>query len=1043
MMGKLGLITRCLCVLALEVEEDLKRFLTGVLAAATVWVGSGLAAGASPLFEPDSTWTTLETPHFRIYYTEKLAHKAKQIAAIAEDAHKLLVPYMEVEPGGPTEVIISDGYDELNSLAHSSPHRAVWLWQTPPNPDEGMYIGRYDQWMRLLFIHEYTHILQFEHMPWLVNQANTALGGLLLSGMPTLPIEITLNLPDLLSNPPSFFTEGLAVYTESTFTPGGRGREGDFDMTRRMAFLDGKVPTLDQIWGRYLLDWPMGGYEYTWGTGFIQYMVKTYGPDAPIKVMKAYSTLPWLGFDVACQRALGVKTEAIWEGMKAELASRYQAEYQAYLDRKKVASTSGAPWRMAEPKDVTTTGRYHRHPFWSADGTLYYAEALKNKSPRLWADKLDGSERTSVMGKSTRSAANLTPEGDAIIYETDTQDTVKQLNSFRDLFIYDLKTKTPKRLTHQARTFAPALSKDGKRIAAVTSGEGKSGIAIFDREGKLQKKWSYDNNDYQFGNPAWSPDGKTLAVAVWQGGTRDIWLMDAESGELEALWKDEGVDFYPSWTPDGAGLVFSSDRTGIFNLYAYDLKTRKITQLTDVLGGAFDPAVSPDGKTIAFANYTSRGYDIQTLEFRPALAKLVKAVEAQPLKLPDVSGSLPEVTPLKVGGYNPLWTFLPSTWFPVLGEDERGANMTLYSFWQDVLREHALTLIGGYGLNSGRVNYGFRYENNQTLPQWIVSLNEYPSPGRYPIDQNNWANLWQWNKSMSLAFSYPGLRNPMFDPPPISGDNWTGGVRTEMVEDYALQPDSDKNQVFPANAHQDFPTAQNEGLVNSVFVQWQRANMFKLPYDYGPMNGQMTTLGLEQGIPGLGLGGTQAFTRLWADHRFFQPVPWAEKHSIGVRTTAGALYGRNGEFYYSIWRQPFGYQPLSTINRWDLTSATSYDNRYVMLRGYSFLLGNRNATLGLEYRFPIADVFRGWGGAPLFVQRLYGVGFLDSGFFWGLDPNELLLPSLADFKSGAGFELRAQTTMFQAVPIDLRLGLARGLTAGGEWQLNYGLGTTF
>ena len=262
----------------------------------------------------------------------------------------------------------------------------------------------------------------------------------------------------------------------------------------------------------------------------------------------------------------------------------------------------------------------------------------------------------------------------------------------------------------------------------------------------------------------------------------------------------------------------------------------------------------------------------------------------------------------------------------------------------------------------------------------------------------------------------------------------------------------------PARSHPGVPTAHDNGAAHSLFLQWQNADQVRYPYDYGPMSGQITTLGAEAGltvpdadsatsvtaplnVPGLPAG-TSAFTRLWADHRFYKEIPWLPKHSLAVRGTAGLVYNRNGEFYYGIWRAPFGYQPLSTVNRWDLTSASSYDTRYVMLRGYPFLFGNRELSLDFEYRFPILEVEHGWAGWPVFLDRLYGVAFLDSGFFWGLDATQLF-PMLSDFKSGAGAELRAQTTMFGTVPIDVHFGVARGLTTGGEWEPNIGLGTTF
>lgn len=1061
----------------------MKRFLPAVAAlATTIALGTFAAAPAqaqTALFEPGVTWSTLHTEHFRIYYTPELAEKAKEVAGIAEEAHKLLVPFMKVEPAGVTEIIISDVFDELNSLAHNSPHRAVWLWMTPPNPDEGMPIGRYDQWLRLLFIHEYTHILQFEHTPWLVNQINSAAGGWIFSRFPQLPIEITLQLPDLLTNAPAFFTEGLAVYTESTFTPGGRGVEGDFEMMRRMAFLENRVPTYDQVFGRYLLDWPMAGYEYTYGSTFVQHMVAQHGKDAPAKVLRQYGLMPYIGFDNACRVALGKSAQDIWASMCKELNEKYRADAGAHQARWAATNGAGRPG-FAKPTDVTTSGRYHRHPLFLKDGTLWYIEALRNQSARMWADKRDGSKREVVMGKSTRSPASVGNDENLVYYETDTTESPRQLTSYRDVFVYNRKEKKRTRVTKQARIFAPQVAPDGEHFVAVPNGNAKTGLAIFDKTGKRLREWLFDQNAYQFGNPIWSPDGKQLAVAVWHAGMRDIWLVDPLSGKMDPLWRDDAVDIYPTWTPDGKQLVFASDRTdGVFNIHAYDIATRRTKQLTDVPGGAMDPAVSPDGETIAFTNYTGRGYDIQTIPYdapmAPTLARLPKALDK------GVPSVVPPATITGLTPYNPLSTMNPSVWFPLFSQDEKGANMTLYTYWQDLLRTQTLVLIGGYGFGSGRLNYGINYGNSAFALPFSIFLIEYPGAGRQPLfpDRNKpediiWANRWQWTKSATVSFQWPGLRYPLFDPPPITGDNWTGGFRTERVEDYALQIDDD---AVPAQYADKFPketrltpvsngdlpsiwTAQDSGAYHSGFVQWQRADALRWPYDYGPSDGQITTLGAEAGYqPDKRVATAQGalnpnpslvdrtFARLWADHRWYMPVPWGTKHSVAFRTTAGALYNRNGDYYLSANRAPFGYQPLSTLNRWDLTSATDYSNRQVLLRGHSFAVGNRVVTAGMEYRLPIAEVLRGWGEIPLFISQLYGVAFLDAGAMWGLDSSKFEPPTVDDFLTGGGAEIRARTAMFQAIPVDLRFGVAQGITRGprlgGDFQINWGLGTTF
>jgi serine/threonine-protein kinase len=58
-----------------------------------------------------------------------------------------------------------------------------------------------------------------------------------------------------------------------------------------------------------------------------------------------------------------------------------------------------------------------------------------------------------------------------------------------------------------------------------------------------------------------SPDGVRIAVAVVDGGTNSIWVVDRQSGRMTQL-PVEGNAVMPIWTPDGESLTYSSDQTG-------------------------------------------------------------------------------------------------------------------------------------------------------------------------------------------------------------------------------------------------------------------------------------------------------------------------------------------------------------------------------------------------------------------------------------------------------------------------------------------------
>ena len=60
-----------------------------------------------------------------------------------------------------------------------------------------------------------------------------------------------------------------------------------------------------------------------------------------------------------------------------------------------------------------------------------------------------------------------------------------------------------------------------------------------------------------YGSPQISPDGERVAVSVFAGGKRDIWVYEMSHGTLTRLTFDE-ASATPVWSPDGKRIVFST-----------------------------------------------------------------------------------------------------------------------------------------------------------------------------------------------------------------------------------------------------------------------------------------------------------------------------------------------------------------------------------------------------------------------------------------------------------------------------------------------------
>ena len=96
-------------------------------------------------------------------------------------------------------------------------------------------------------------------------------------------------------------------------------------------------------------------------------------------------------------------------------------------------------------------------------------------------------------------------------------------------------------------------------------------------------------------NPVDAPDGRGVAF----GALGDLWLRHPD-GLLDQLTADVFIERDPAFTPDGKSLAFISDRSGSTQVWVRDLKTSEDRQVTNAARGVRYPTFSPDGKRIAY-----------------------------------------------------------------------------------------------------------------------------------------------------------------------------------------------------------------------------------------------------------------------------------------------------------------------------------------------------------------------------------------------------------------------------------------------------------
>ncbi|TAG25057.1 MAG: Tol-Pal system protein TolB [Burkholderiales bacterium] len=141
--------------------------------------------------------------------------------------------------------------------------------------------------------------------------------------------------------------------------------------------------------------------------------------------------------------------------------------------------------------------------------------------------------------------------------------------------------------------------------------------------------------------PAWSPDGKQIAITLSRDGNSQIYVMDsAGSGEPRRLTQSGGIDTEPVYSPDGKLIYFVSDRGGapqVYRMPAGGEASGRAERVTFSGNYNISPAISPDGKRMAFISRVSGDFRLHVMELggQGAVALTDTAADERPSFAPN------------------------------------------------------------------------------------------------------------------------------------------------------------------------------------------------------------------------------------------------------------------------------------------------------------------------------------------------------------------------------------------------------------------------
>jgi hypothetical protein len=646
----------------------------------------GRPGPAADRYDPRLHFRTITTPRFYIHYHQGEEDLARRLARIAEETHDRLTPVVgRARSRARTHVILVDQDDLSNGWARSFPYNVIQLNASPP--DAADLLGNTDDWLRLVFTHEYTHVLHLDR------------AGGLMGGLRYVFGRAPLLFPNQFL--PVWQIEGIATWSESTFTGLGRIRSGDFREIVGAAARSEAFEPIDRVNGG-LVDWPDGHAPYAYGGLFHAYLAKRYSDRSLGSLADATGRrLPFLPIG-AFKSAFGDGFGALWSDFRKEMETEARRPTGPALRR------------------LTHDGYVVGAPRWSSDGTrIFFSRQSPHEFPSLMS-VVPGDQPVRLVNR--RGGVRTAVSGGYAYY--DQLEYVRSVGLQSDLYRLDLANLRVERLTSGARALDADVSPDGSRIACVIDGRGEKAIALFDVAGASRTPTIVARGaDTQYGAPRWAPDGAAIAAERRVvGGPFEIVVVDPATGALETIVSGGGRNAEPEWTPDGRWILFTSDRDGgPLDVYAVERRSRRLVRLTSAAGGARAPSVSPDGRSMALIGYTIDGYDIFTVDLPP--------LESLPSTTPDaVTADAREGRDARPAfedrTYNPWTSLHPRYWTPVIEQDNDRIEAGVATTGGDALGRHSYAADVRWGSAGAHPDWRAAYVYDRWRPAFFAFVSE-------------------------------------------------------------------------------------------------------------------------------------------------------------------------------------------------------------------------------------------------------------------------------------------------------------------------------
>jgi hypothetical protein len=404
------------------------------------------------------------------------------------------------------------------------------------------------------------------------------------------------------SGAPQWLTEGMASYF-------GNDEDEKDVMVLRDAVLNDQVPEIAE---RAIY----GFFAYRFGHAVFDFMRAEWGPDGVRDFVFEYRGSLGPNIDHVLKRTFGVSSE------------EFDIRFRRYLRQRfiKLLTETGEPIDFGDRVRLTEEG-----------------------------SSVEVSVRAFPSGDLGAAISSLDNDANVVVLSTRDRKLFKNLTKgFKTEYEY---------IVAQWLTTGPvggvdlAVAPDGNTIAVFVKRErGRELMLLNALGGGITQLVPMPGLDQEL-NPAFSPDGRTVAFRAIANGRSDIYTYNLDTKAFANITQDDAFDYAPTYSPDGQWIYYSSvqgrkakifrirpgvagsreqitygewndedafistdnktlyvasDRiNGIYNIFAINLENGETSNYTNVVGGTFSPTVliGRDGtERLVFSAYYKRRF---------------------------------------------------------------------------------------------------------------------------------------------------------------------------------------------------------------------------------------------------------------------------------------------------------------------------------------------------------------------------------------------------------------------------------------------------